>query len=74
LTSIVITHDVSEVLTIADYAYILADKKIIGAGTPDEIRNSSSERVQQFLQGNADGPVPFHFPAPTMQETFMGTK
>nr|WP_297347046.1 phospholipid ABC transporter ATP-binding protein MlaF [uncultured Glaciecola sp.] len=74
LTSIVVTHDVKEVLTIADYAYIMADKRIIGAGTPEEIRNSSSELVQQFLQGNADGPVPFHFPAQSMQETFMGTK
>jgi phospholipid/cholesterol/gamma-HCH transport system ATP-binding protein len=72
LTSIVVTHDVKEVLTIADYAYIMADKRIIGAGTPEEIRNSSSELVQQFLQGNADGPVPFHFPAASMQETFMG--
>jgi phospholipid/cholesterol/gamma-HCH transport system ATP-binding protein len=72
LTSIVVTHDVKEVLTIADYAYIMADKRIIGAGTPEEIRNSSSELVQQFLQGNADGPVPFHFPVASMQETFMG--
>jgi phospholipid/cholesterol/gamma-HCH transport system ATP-binding protein len=71
LTSIVVTHDVKEVLTIADYAYILADKRIIGEGTPEEIRNSSSELVQQFLQGNADGPVPFHFPAPSLQEAFM---
>ncbi|MGJ8674382.1 MAG: ATP-binding cassette domain-containing protein [Pseudoalteromonas sp.] len=71
LTSIVVTHDVKEVLTIADYAYILADKRIIGEGTPEEIRNSSSELVQQFLQGNADGPVPFHFPAPSLEEAFM---
>lgn len=74
LTSIVVTHDITEVLTIADYAYIMADKKVIGAGTPDEIRNSSSELVQQFLLGKADGPVPFHFPAPSVTETFMQTK
>jgi phospholipid/cholesterol/gamma-HCH transport system ATP-binding protein len=72
LTSIVVTHDVKEVLTIADYAYIMADKRIIGAGTPDEIRASSSELVQQFLKGNADGPVPFHYPAPSVEEVFMG--
>jgi phospholipid/cholesterol/gamma-HCH transport system ATP-binding protein len=71
LTSIVVTHDVTEVLTIADYAYIMADKRIIGAGTPDEIRSSSSELVQQFLRGNADGPVPFHFPAPSLEASFM---
>lgn len=74
LTSIVVTHDVTEVLTIADYIYILADKRIIGAGTPDEIRNSDSELVQQFLQGNADGPVPFHFPADDLKQSLLGGK
>jgi phospholipid/cholesterol/gamma-HCH transport system ATP-binding protein len=74
LTSIVVTHDVNEVLSIADYAYILADKRIIGAGTPSEIRESKSELVQQFLQGNADGPVPFHFPSESMEASFLGGK
>jgi len=72
LTSIVVTHDVNEVLEIADYAYILANKTIIGEGTPEEIRNSDSELVQQFLQGNADGPVPFHFPAEDLAEQLLG--
>jgi phospholipid/cholesterol/gamma-HCH transport system ATP-binding protein len=74
LTSIVVTHDVTEVLSIADYVYILADHKIIGAGTPDEIRNSHSDLVQQFLQGKADGPVPFHFHAPDLTEQLMGSE
>jgi len=72
LTSIVVTHDVSEVLTIADYVYILADKRIIGEGTPAQIKESESELVQQFLQGNADGPVPFHFPAEDFAASFIG--
>lgn len=63
LTSIVVTHDVTEVLSIADYVYVLADKRIIGEGTTEEIQTSDSPLVQQFLKGNADGPVPFHFPA-----------
>lgn len=63
LTSIVVTHDVTEVLTIADYVYVLADKRIIGEGTTQEIQESTSPLVQQFLHGQADGPVPFHFPA-----------
>ena len=63
LTSIVVTHDVTEVLTIADYIYILADKRVIGEGTAQQIKESESELVQQFLKGQADGPVPFHFPA-----------
>ena len=61
LTSIVVTHDVTEVLTIADYIYILADKRIIGEGTAEQIKHSDSELVQQFLRGEADGPVPFHY-------------
>lgn len=74
LTSVVVTHDVTEVLTIADYVYILADKRIIGQGTPDDIKHSDSPLVQQFLQGNADGPVPFHFPASDLNEALFGVK
>ena len=72
LTSIVVTHDVTEVLTIADYIYILADKRVIGEGTADEIRNSDSELVQQFLKGEADGPVPFHYPAESLSNSLLG--
>lgn len=72
LTSIVVTHDVTEVLTIADYVYILADKRIIGEGSPDAIKHSDSPLVQQFLQGNADGPVPFHFPATDLDAALFG--
>lgn len=74
LTSVVVTHDVTEVMSIADYVYILADKRIIGAGTPEQIRESDSDLVQQFLQGKADGPVPFHFPAESLEHEFMGAK
>jgi phospholipid/cholesterol/gamma-HCH transport system ATP-binding protein len=72
VTSIVVTHDVTEVLTIADYVYILAEQKIIGEGTPQAIQNSDSALVQQFLNGQADGPVPFHFKAPSMEEQLLG--
>lgn len=72
LTSVVVTHDVKEVMSIADYVYILAEKKIIGSGTPEEIRHSDSALVQQFLKGEADGPVPFHFPAKDIAEDFVG--
>lgn len=68
LTSIVVTHDVTEVMTIADYVYVLADKRIIGEGTTAQIRDSRSALVQQFLHGEADGPVPFHFPAAAFDE------
>lgn len=71
LTSVVVTHDVTEVLTIADYIYILAEKKIIGEGTAEQIRQSESPLVQQFLRGEADGPVPFHYPAHDIAQDLM---
>ncbi|QPG05169.1 phospholipid ABC transporter ATP-binding protein MlaF [Salinimonas marina] len=74
VTSIVVTHDVKEVLTIADYVYILADQKIIGEGSAEQIRNSDSPLVQQFLQGEADGPVPFHYPADALDKALFGEK
>ena len=63
LTSVLVSHDVPESLSICHYACIIADGKIIGQGTPEELRAHPSEQVQQFLQGQPDGPVPFHYPA-----------
>ncbi|TYK67459.1 phospholipid ABC transporter ATP-binding protein MlaF [Colwellia echini] len=63
LTSVVVSHDVPEVMSIADYIYIVAEKKIIGQGTPEQIRLDSSALVQQFVKGEADGAVPFHYEA-----------
>lgn len=63
LTSIIVSHDVHETSAIADYIYVLADGKIIGQGTPEAIRQSSSAWIQQFMTGTADGPVHFHYPA-----------
>lgn len=64
LTSVLVSHDVPESLSIAHYACIIADGKVIGEGTPEELKAHSSPRVQQFLHGQPDGPVPFHYPAP----------
>ncbi|MGN1280363.1 MAG: ATP-binding cassette domain-containing protein [Succinivibrio sp.] len=58
-TSIVVTHDVKEILEIAHYVYILAEGTVLGHGTPDEIINSSDPRVIQFIQGDFDGPYAF---------------
>lgn len=63
LTSIIVSHDVEEVLSISDYAYIVSGGKVQDHGTPEAIRGSRSEFVQQFLQGRPDGPVPFHYKA-----------
>jgi phospholipid/cholesterol/gamma-HCH transport system ATP-binding protein len=62
-TSIVVTHDVIESLQIVDYLYFVADGKIVGQGTPDEIRASTEPFIKQFVHAEMDGPVPFHYPA-----------
>ena len=72
LTSLVVSHDVADTLSIADYAYIIAQGKVIEGGTSDELYASSSPWVQQFLQGLADGPVPFHYPACDYAEALLG--
>ncbi|OIN10243.1 phospholipid ABC transporter ATP-binding protein MlaF [Oceanisphaera psychrotolerans] len=69
LTSIIVTHDVAEVMNIADYAYIIANKQVVAAGTPAELKQNTDAQVIQFLQGQADGPVAFHYPAPSFRES-----
>ncbi len=62
LTSIVVSHDVAETATIADYMYVISDGKIVGHGTPQQMKRAESDWVRQFMQGLPDGPVPFHYP------------
>lgn len=64
MTSIVVTHDIQEVLTIADYCYILMEGKVLFEGTPEEVKACDNEYVVQFLNANLDGPLEFHKPAP----------
>lgn len=61
-TSIIVTHDVQESLKIVDYVYFMAGGVIVAEGTPDEIRASDRDFVHQFVHGEMDGPVPFHYP------------
>ncbi|CAM2828056.1 ATP-binding cassette domain-containing protein [Pseudoalteromonas distincta] len=74
LSSLIVTHDVTEVMSIADHVIIIADQGVIGCGTPDEMRNHESPLVQQFLKGLSDGPVPFHFPAQAYADELLGEK
>ena len=71
LTSIIVSHDVHETAAIADYIYVLSGGKVIGHGTPEELAHSDSPWVQQFMQGLADGPVPFHYPAADYEEELL---
>lgn len=73
-TSIIVSHDVQETLSIADYVYVISDGKIIAQGTATEIVEDQSEKAQQFLRGLPDGPVPFHFPALPLDQDLMGSK
>lgn len=61
-TSIVVTHDIQESLKIVDYIYFVSDGAIIAEGTADEIRASGEAFVHQFVYGEMDGPIPFHYP------------
>lgn len=68
LTSVIVSHDVQETASIADYIYLLFNGKIAAKGTPEELFKDSSPVVQQFMQGLPDGVVPFQFPSKTFIE------
>ena len=61
-TSIIVTHDVQESLKIVDYVYFMSEGVVVAQGTPDDIRNSKAPFVHQFVWGEMDGPMPFHYP------------
>ena len=71
-TSIIVTHDVQESLRLVDYVYFVSQGVIVAEGTPDEIRASKLPYVHQFVWGEMDGPVPFHYPASSMQQLLTG--
>ena len=68
MTSILVTHDVQESLKIVDYVYFLADGMIVAQGTPNEVCESKESFVHQFIYGETDGPVPFHYQAQTYSQ------
>jgi phospholipid/cholesterol/gamma-HCH transport system ATP-binding protein len=70
ITSVVVTHDIYESLKIVDYIYFVSEGGIVAEGTPDEVRHSSDPYVRQFVDGDPDGPVPFHYPARVLAEEF----
>jgi phospholipid/cholesterol/gamma-HCH transport system ATP-binding protein len=64
ITSIVVSHDVQELSTIADDSYLISGGRVAAAGTPEQLRASDSPAVRQFMSGSPDGPVQFQYPAP----------
>ena len=71
-SSIVVTHDVHESLKIVDYAYFVSEGKIVAEGSAEEIKHSQAPFVHQFVWGEADGPVPFHYPSDPFGDELMG--
>jgi phospholipid/cholesterol/gamma-HCH transport system ATP-binding protein len=72
ITSIVVTHDVREISQIADAGFILSDGKVVASGTTAELRDHPSPIVHQFVEGLADGPVEFHYPATDYHAQLLG--
>lgn len=72
LTSIVVSHDVAEILSIADYVYIVSGGEVLDHGSAERIRETRSQRVRQFIDGEPDGPVPFHYPAADYAQDLLG--
>ena len=72
ITSIVVSHDVEEIATVADRSFLLSHGKVAASGSPDELRTANSDLVRQFMFGMADGPVGFHYEAPSYEEQLLG--
>lgn len=71
-TSIIVSHDIDETLSIADYVYLLAEGRVLAEGTPAALVEMQDPQVRQFLDGEPDGPVPFHYPAPDYRQQLLG--
>jgi phospholipid/cholesterol/gamma-HCH transport system ATP-binding protein len=71
ITSIIVSHDVNELSSIAHRSYLMAAGTIVAAGTPQELASSQAPIVRQFMSGDPDGPSPFHYPAPDLTEQLL---
>lgn len=72
ISSILVSHDVHEIATVADQTFLISGGKVAASGSPDELSQTSSELVRQFMHGMAEGPVAFHFAAPDYAEQLLG--
>lgn len=73
ISSIVVSHDIEEVSSVADSSYLISDGTVVASGTPEDLSRAHSDLVRQFMHGMADGPVPFHYPAPDYAEQLLGS-
>jgi phospholipid/cholesterol/gamma-HCH transport system ATP-binding protein len=72
ICSIVISHDVPDTLSISDQVHIISAGIVVESGSPEQLRKSQSKWTHQFIHGDADGPVPFHYPAKPILEDLYG--
>ncbi|HIE53940.1 MAG TPA: ABC transporter ATP-binding protein [Chromatiaceae bacterium] len=73
ITSVIVSHDVEETCAIADLVYVISGGRVIESGPPEELRESGSQWTRQFMHGLPDGPVPFHYPAPALEQDLLGS-
>jgi phospholipid/cholesterol/gamma-HCH transport system ATP-binding protein len=74
ITSVVVSHDVPELAAIAHDSYLLSGGRVVAHGTPEELRASADDVVRQFMDGSAEGPVPFHYPAPDYEQQLLAVE
>lgn len=72
LTSVIVSHDVIETASIADYMVLIADGRVVTHGPPEALKNSRDPAVTQFMHGEPDGPMPFHYAGPGYLEDLLG--
>lgn len=72
VSSIVVSHDVQETCSIADKVYVVSKGKVVEHGSPEELLQQGKDWTRQFMHGLPDGPVPFHFPAPSLESDVLG--
>lgn len=73
LTSLFVSHELEETFAIADHVIILANGKVACEGSPESVRQSADPLVFQYVNARPDGPVRFHYPAPSMVDDFGPT-
>lgn len=74
MTSIIVSHDVNETMSIADYVYVISNGKVIDHGNPSTLQRDTNPFVTQFIHGLPDGAIPFHYPAPDFKQQLLGKK
>jgi len=67
VTSIVVSYDAVEALKVVDYVYFISEGVIAAEGPTAEVKASQDPFVRQFIGGEPDGPLPFHYPSEPYQ-------